>query len=341
MAWHDELTGDDAIHPAAYIQSADPGAVGADKLWFDTTSGYVLKKRNATNDGWDTIATLAPGLGDAELAAIAGLTSAADKGIQFTGSGAAATYDLTAAGKALLDDADAAAQRTTLGLGTVATLASDTDITLAADSDLKVATQKAVKAYVDANAGGGGATTLDDLTDVDTTSTPPSDGDVLTYDTGSSLWVPAAPTGGSGTFSGVKLRNSANTSIANATTTTLTFDTEDYDTDGFHEGVTNPDRITIPADGYYRLTYTATWAFNSTGGRHIWITRNGTVTTEAGTSCSAVQTSSAETRNNVSVTVHAVAGDYFLARVFQDSGGALNITAQNPTSPMFQCEKVG
>lgn len=58
---------------------------------------------------------------DAELTAIAGLTSAADKGIQFTGSGSAGTFDLTTAGKALIDDADASAQRTTLGLGPPAT----------------------------------------------------------------------------------------------------------------------------------------------------------------------------------------------------------------------------
>lgn len=62
----------------------------------------------------------------ANLNAISGLTSAADKGIQYTGSGTAGMFDLTAAGKALIDDADAAAQRTTLGLGTMA-VATATD----------------------------------------------------------------------------------------------------------------------------------------------------------------------------------------------------------------------
>src|SRR5687768_7935789 len=70
MAKHADLT---SIHLFAYIQDADPGAVGAGKAWVDTTGATnVLKIRNAADTGWEAIdlTTVADHNHDADYAAL-------------------------------------------------------------------------------------------------------------------------------------------------------------------------------------------------------------------------------------------------------------------------------
>lgn len=76
-------------------------------------------------------------INDVELLALAGVTSAADRLFYFTGSGAGSLATFTAFGRSLVDDADAATARATLGLTSTATATpaaltktDDTNVTL-------------------------------------------------------------------------------------------------------------------------------------------------------------------------------------------------------------------
>ncbi len=114
------------------LDAADVGAdpAGTAAALVDDLSGVTNAATARSNLGLGTAATTAAtdyataahnhsGVyqpADADLTAIAGLTSAADKLPYFTGAGTAALADLSSFGRSLIDDADAATARTTLGI---------------------------------------------------------------------------------------------------------------------------------------------------------------------------------------------------------------------------------
>lgn len=159
-----------------------------------------------------------------------------------------------------------------------------------------------------------------------------SDGDLVTRTSGAAARITRASLAADSAFSslyaanarvGCGLFRSGARSFANAGES-VPWDAEDFDTDGFHESVTNPARITIPTgkDGLYLFTSGLAAGVVGTANKN-WIHsvgKNGT--TIKGSGVNQLQSTSINTFSNVAVIVRAVAGDYFTADLYQDSGSS-------------------
>jgi hypothetical protein len=163
-----------------------------------------------------------------------------------------------------------------------------------------------------------------------------STGQVLTVSGGVPSW--ATPAGGA-TFSGCSLRSSVDISVPDATTTTVNFNTEIFDVDGYHDNSTNTNRITIPSGktGYFLIVATIRYTQNSNGYRGMNILRNGSSFVQ-------IRTNNAF-GDNASVTnsiiVYAVPGDYYSLTAFQNSGSTLELSGSTSPSQNFGITYLG
>lgn len=136
---------------------------------------------------------------------------------------------------------------------------------------------------------------------------------------------PQGPAGSSATFSGARVYKAADqTGIVTSTLTALTFDSERFDTDSYHESVTHPTRLTAPATGYYLIGASILWDSNTTGVRILDVRINGT-TRIADTSIQATGGSPAQ---SIATLYALTSGDYVEIMVFQTSGGNRTISVQ-------------
>ena len=135
-----------------------------------------------------------------------------------------------------------------------------------------------------------------------------------------------------------RVYNSAAISINNNTVTSLTFDSERFDTDTIHSTSSNTSRLTATTAGKYDIAGTASFVSNATGRRALLIRYNGTTVIaqqEWDTSQNGI------TYMTISTLYDMAVDDYVEMLVFQDSGGSLNINALSNHSPEFMMARVG
>jgi hypothetical protein len=126
----------------------------------------------------------------------------------------------------------------------------------------------------------------------------------------------ATPASTTPTFVGASVFSSVAVNVANSTYTAIPFNSENFDTDGFHDNSTNNTRITIPTGkgGKYAINFMAV-SQNMTGKLVTRLYKNG----GANGKITVVQTTDDSSYNFQTVETF-VAGDYFELFINQNSG---------------------
>jgi len=144
---------------------------------------------------------------------------------------------------------------------------------------------------------------------------------------------------------GARVRGSSPVSIPNNSQTLVSayWDTEDWDSDTMHSLTSLQARLTIRTAGKYSVHCTILWQAGGTNATqkrlHIYHTRAGVDTEVARQQERGVGAADSNCLNAEGM-VDCLVGDYLRCEVFQDSGGALNITTTQQTAP-FKAHRVG
>ena len=140
------------------------------------------------------------------------------------------------------------------------------------------------------------------------------------------------------------VRNDAATSVANATETVLSWNTDVQDPDTSHDPSSNPSRITPGVAGQYVCFCSGSWASNATGVRTLYFKRNGSGSDRAWGHIINPTDGDTTIFSNFSGETLTSNGssDYFEVVVAQSSGGSLDFaTDSNALSPFFGVLWVG
>lgn len=125
-------------------------------------------------------------------------------------------------------------------------------------------------------------------------------------------------------------------SLTTGTLTGLVFNSERWDTHGFHSTTTNTHLLTAPVAGLYVITASIRYATSGAGTRYVEFYLNG-ATVIASKRWSPVTFA----ENDLSTTYKLAIGDTVQFRAFQDSGVTLNVESLGQTSPEFSATWVG